>query len=162
MSTGSEPIRIRQRYVRGNWDTPKALSGQRSTPLATQVAAELEALHRDSRFRAANHLVFANPKTGTALDHSSLLRRFRSALKAAGVRRVRFHDLRHTFGTRMAASSETSMRKIQEWMGHRDYRTTLIYADYEPGGDLRFGPGPIEFLSLATKAEPALGSPRRQ
>jgi integrase len=24
------------------------------------------------------------------------------------------------------------MRNIQEWMGHRDYRTTLIYADYEP------------------------------
>jgi hypothetical protein len=26
-----------------------------------------------------------------------------------------------------------SMRQIQEWMGHRDYRTTLIYTDYEPG-----------------------------
>jgi hypothetical protein len=24
------------------------------------------------------------------------------------------------------------MRQIQEGMGHRDYRTTLIYADYEP------------------------------
>lgn len=35
----------------------------------------------------------------------------------------------------MAASTEVSMRKIQEWMGHRDYRTTLIYADYEPGDD---------------------------
>lgn len=51
------------------------------------------------------------------------------------MRRVRLHDLRHTFGTRMAASPEVSMRKIQEWMGHRDYRTTLIYADYEPGDD---------------------------
>ena len=27
------------------------------------------------------------------------------------------------------------MRVIQEWMGHRDFRTTLIYADYEPGDD---------------------------
>jgi integrase len=35
----------------------------------------------------------------------------------------------------MAASPEVSMRKIQEWMGHRDYRTTLIYADYERGDD---------------------------
>jgi hypothetical protein len=24
------------------------------------------------------------------------------------------------------------MRTLQEWMGHRDYRTTLIYADYSP------------------------------
>lgn len=85
-----------------------------------------------SRFRADMDLVFASPITGEPLDNAALLRRFRVALKAAGVRRVRFHDLRHTFGTRMAASPEASMRKIQEWMGHRDYRTTLIYADYEP------------------------------
>lgn len=47
---------------------------------------------------------------------------------------VRFHDLRHTFGTRIAAAG-VPMRVLQEWMGHRDYRTTLIYADYEPGGE---------------------------
>jgi integrase len=50
----------------------------------------------------------------------------------AGVRLVRFHDLRHTFGTRMAASGEVSMRRLQEWLGHRDLKTTLIYADYQP------------------------------
>jgi hypothetical protein len=33
----------------------------------------------------------------------------------------------------MAASPDVAMRRIQEWMGHGDYRTTLIYADYEPG-----------------------------
>jgi|GEM_PF-6422939 len=27
------------------------------------------------------------------------------------------------------------MRVLQAWMGHRDYRTTLIYADYEPGDE---------------------------
>lgn len=25
------------------------------------------------------------------------------------------------------------MRTLQEWMGHRDYKTTMIYADYAPG-----------------------------
>ena len=25
------------------------------------------------------------------------------------------------------------MRRLQEWMGHRGFRTTLIYADYTPG-----------------------------
>ncbi len=24
------------------------------------------------------------------------------------------------------------LRAIQEWMGHRDYKTTSIYADYSP------------------------------
>jgi site-specific recombinase XerC len=26
------------------------------------------------------------------------------------------------------------MRTLQEWMGHADHTTTLIYADYSPGG----------------------------
>jgi integrase len=44
---------------------------------------------------------------------------------------ARFHDLRHTFGTRMAGVG-VPMRTLQEWMGHRDFKTTLIYADYAP------------------------------
>jgi integrase len=47
------------------------------------------------------------------------------------VREVRFHDLRHTFGTRMAAAG-VPMRTLQEWMGHSDIKTTLIYAHYAP------------------------------
>ncbi|MBK5219601.1 MAG: site-specific integrase [Thermoleophilia bacterium] len=39
-----------------------------------------------------------------------------------------------TYGTRLAAAG-VRMRMLQEWMGHRDYRTTLVYADYEPGDD---------------------------
>jgi integrase len=39
---------------------------------------------------------------------------------------------RHTFGTRMAAAG-VPMRSLQEMMGHRDFKTTLIYADYAPG-----------------------------
>ncbi len=47
----------------------------------------------------------------------------------ADVRAGRFHDLRHTFGTRMAAQG-MPMRVLQELMGHRDFKTTLIYAGY--------------------------------
>jgi integrase len=61
------------------------------------------------------------------------VRRFKRALGSAGVREVRFHDLRHTFGTRMAAVG-VPMRTLQVWMGHRDFKTTLIYADYAPSG----------------------------
>jgi integrase len=57
--------------------------------------------------------------------------RFKWALGKAKVRRVRFHDLRHTFGTRMAGAG-VPMRTLQEWMGHRDFKTKLIYADYQP------------------------------
>jgi integrase len=30
------------------------------------------------------------------------------------------------------AAAGAPLRAIQEWMGHRDYKTTLIYADYAP------------------------------
>ena len=56
----------------------------------------------------------------------------RRALKAAGLDEThRFHDLRHTFGTRMAAAG-VPMRTLQEWLGHRSVTTTQIYADYSP------------------------------
>jgi integrase len=32
------------------------------------------------------------------------------------------------------ASVGVPMRTLQEWMGHRDFKTTLIYADYAPSG----------------------------
>jgi integrase len=44
---------------------------------------------------------------------------------------TRFHDLRHMFATRMAATG-VPMRTLQAWLGHADLKTTLIYADYAP------------------------------
>jgi len=43
-------------------------------------------------------------------------KRYKEALKGAGVRAVRFHDLLHTFGTRCAAQG-VPMRMLQERMG---------------------------------------------
>ena len=76
-------------------------------------------------------LVFAHPETGRPLDGSKLLKRFKKACEHAAVRPVRFHDLRHTFGTRVAAAG-VPLKTLQEWFGHRDSKTTDIYADYQP------------------------------
>jgi integrase len=129
-------IRVRQNYVRGHWGTPKSKRGSRSVPLADRVAGELARHFQRSAFREDNDLVFPHPETGEVLDHSALGRRFKKALKAGGVREARFNDLRHTFGTRMAAAG-VPMRTLQEWMGHRDFKTTLIYADYAPSAQER-------------------------
>lgn len=54
-------------------------------------------------------------------------------LKAAALDETHnLHVLRHTFGSRMAAAG-VPMRRLQEWMGHRDISTTERYADYAPG-----------------------------
>ena len=66
-------------------------------------------------------------------------RRFRRGLVRAGVHEITFHELRHTFGTQMAAAG-APLRAIQEWMGHADASTTAIYAHYapDPSGGARF------------------------
>jgi integrase len=125
-------IRVRRNLVRGQFGTPKSRRGSRSIPLADRLGGELDRLHQQTAYGADEDLVFANPHTGKPMNGNALLKSYQRALQAAGVRRTRFHDLRHTFGTRMAAAG-VPMRTLQEWMGHRDLRTTLIYADYAPG-----------------------------
>lgn len=127
----AERIRVRRANVRGHRGPPKSRYGSRSVPMAPQVAA---ALHRHldrSQHRDRQDLVFGHPLTGKVLSYSAIDRRFKKALRAARVREVRFEDLRHTFGTRLAAEG-VPIRDIQEWMGHEDIRTTQIYAAYEP------------------------------
>ena len=128
----AQRIRVRRNYVGGQFGAPKTRRGSRSIPLADRLGTELDRLQQASAYGAEEDLVFANPHTGRPLDGNALLRSFQRTLEAAGVRRVRFHDLRHTFGTRMAAAG-IPMRTLQEWLGHRDFATTLIYADYAPG-----------------------------
>jgi integrase len=128
----AQRIRVRRNLVRGEFGTPKTRRGSRSIPLADRLGGELDRLYQRSAHQADDDLVFSNPHTGNPLNGHALLKSYQRALKAAGVRQVRFHDLRHTFGTRMAAAG-VPMRTLQEWMGHRDFKTTLIYADYAPG-----------------------------
>jgi site-specific recombinase XerC len=58
-------------------------------------------------------------------------KRFKKACGDAQVRPIRFHDLRHTFATRLAASG-APIRTIQEFLGHADSKTTQIYSHYAP------------------------------
>jgi integrase len=127
-------VRVRRNYVHGRFGTPKSKRSSRSIPLADHVARELELLFQASSYQGDEDLVFGHPHTGRPLDRSRTLKRFKAAPARAGVREIRFHDLRHTFGTRMAAAG-VPIRTLQEWMGHRDYKTTLIYADYAPAAN---------------------------
>jgi integrase len=124
-------IRVRQSYVRGQFGAPKSRRSTRSVPMADRVAGAIDLHFKHSLFQGDEELVFGHPHTGAPLDRSRLLKRFKAAARRARLRDVRFHDLRHTFGTRMAAAG-IALRTLQEWMGHRDFKTTLIYADYQP------------------------------
>lgn len=123
-------IRVAESYTRGAFDSPKSHRG-RSVPLADRLAGELERHFQQTRFRGEQDLVFAHPLTGHVFDASKLRKRFTDALERAGLHRITFHELRHTFGTQMAAAG-APLRAIQEWMGHADASTTEIYSHYAP------------------------------
>jgi integrase len=124
-------VRVVSPYVRGEFADPKSEGSGRSVPLADRPAKELQMLRARSAYATDRDLVFCHPETGNPLDRSKLTRRFKKAIVRAGVREITFHELRHTFGTRMAAAG-VPLRTIQHWMGHADAKTTQVYAHYQP------------------------------
>jgi integrase len=119
---------VRASYYNGQLTTLK--SGEvRAVPLAPDVAAALARLGDREHWVGDDDLVFAG-ELGGYLDGSALRRRYKAALVAAALRPLRFHDLRHTFGTRMIALAD--IRRVQEWMGHADIQTTMRYLHYAP------------------------------
>jgi hypothetical protein len=129
----AQRLRVRNTSVLGEHSAEgkSDLSTRRSVPITDPLARALDDWSQRTSFRHDDDLVFAHPQIGNPLDGSKVSKRFKAACRAAGVREVRFHDLRHTFATRLAASGQP-LRTIQEFLGHADAKTTQIYAQYAP------------------------------
>jgi len=99
-------------------------------PMMPQVVNALARL-KDSRehFTGDGDLVFCSP-VGAHLDAWALRRRYYRAVKKAKLRRLRFHDLRHAFGT--AAIGVLDAYRVQSYMGHQHYSTTQRYLHHQP------------------------------
>jgi len=105
-------VRVRASYAEGALTTPK--SGKvRSVQWRRTLRRRLASLSQRRSWTADDDLVFVGP-AGTYLDGRALRRRYLTAVKRAGLRPLRFHGLRHTFGTRMIAKAD--IRRVQEWM----------------------------------------------
>jgi integrase len=94
-----------------------ALRAQRAQQLADRKGAG------DSWKGTGQGLVFTT-KNGTPIEPRNLNRSFEALCVRAGVRKVRFHDLRHTCAS-LLHEQGADARMIMEVLGHSSIRVTM-------------------------------------
>src|SRR5439155_15818058 len=93
----------------------------------------LDRLSRREHFTTPGDRAFCNV-LGRTLDGSAVRKRFKRARDAAGLRSLRFHDLRHTYDSLLAAAG-IDLVSIQAVMGHSAPSTTSRYLHARPATD---------------------------
>jgi integrase len=106
----------------------------REVPLPHQAAAALDRLSRRGEFTGPDDYVFVN-RIGRRVDPSALRRRFERARNAAGLGPLRFHDLRHTYGSLLVAGG-IDLASVKAAMGHARISTTERYLHARPASEL--------------------------
>jgi len=152
----NETIRVNQQWNDLGQFTKTKGGLVRSVPLIEEVAQALAKLGTREYFTGSDDLVFVSAESArrvrramnaepgdidedevldesmwvaSPLDRSAVRKRFKSARDRAELRPLRFHDLRHTFGSLVI--NEASTVEVQEWLGHADPRTTARYLHYK-------------------------------
>ena len=121
-------------------DTTKTKSSRRTLPLVPFVKERLLNLQEEQKEnrrlcgRCCNRefegYICVN-EIGDLIKPEYISSRFGEFLEENGMRKIRFHDLRHSCASLML-SSGVPMKQIQEWLGHSDFSTTAnIYAHLE-------------------------------
>jgi len=134
-------IEVRRNRVAGRVTTPKNGKGRR-IDMSTQLTEILRGLltqrkaeRLKRRWKELPNAVFCT-EGGTPLDGDNLRHRvFYKTLDRAGLRRIRFHDLRHTFATLLIQNGE-SLAYIRDQLGHSSIQITVdTYGHLVPGAN---------------------------
>jgi integrase len=127
-----EDIDMKRRvmYVRwslsrtGKLKAPKSGKG-RAIPIALDLFEVLFSIRNNG-----SKFVFP-AQDGGAMHGKTLDRPLRTTNKNSGVKRIRFHDLRHCFASHLVMAG-VPIRTVQELLGHGDMTMTLRYAHLTP------------------------------
>jgi integrase len=101
---------------------------RRTIPLNSTVFALLAA--KQAGNSRTSHLVFTTVD-GSPIKPGNLIHAFIRVRKKAGVENFRFHDLRHTFATRLVQNGVDTY-KVQRLLGHKTGLMTQRYAHHSP------------------------------
>ena len=104
---------------------PKTKAGNRSVILPAPVLSVLKAYKRD----VSSKWMFPSPvNENSPRDPATVRKRLQTVLQRAGCKKVRFHDLRHTFST-VSLEHGMDIKTLSTIIGHVSSSTTLnVYA----------------------------------
>ena len=128
-------IHVRRSYnYKTGFSSPKTKRGSRAVLIPTSLVEILTKLNNNVN---TDGLVFS--KDGEPLPENFPRSVLQPALKRAGLRRIRFHDLRHTYAAMMISNGE-NIKFVAQQLGHTSTRTTWdIYAHLLPEASDGFG-----------------------
>ena len=123
-------ITVQRRWYRGTFSTPKGgkarrvdMSRELRSVLLRLRSERLREAASESRVSIADDLLFPG-ENGNPLRARRLLDRyFVPLLQRAGLRRFRFHDLRHTFGS-LLIEAGAPLPYVRDQMGHSSIQIT--------------------------------------
>ena len=113
-------VHVRRSLWHGTLGTPKSRRSRRAIDMPPTLEQALKQLSTTRR----SEFVFCSER-GTPLDADNFRHReFPAALQRAELRRIRFHDLRHTY-TSLLIAHGAHPKYIQAQLGHASIQTTL-------------------------------------
>jgi integrase len=113
-------VHVRRSLWHGTLGTPKSRRSRRAIDMPSTLEQALQNLSTQRR----SEFVFCSER-GTPLDADNFRHReFPAALRRAELRRIRFHDLRHTY-TSLLIAHGAHPKYIQAQLGHASIQTTL-------------------------------------
>jgi integrase len=131
-------IEVKRSIVRGRISTPKSGKSRR-VDMSPQLTEALKLHFTETKKKGLAlgigeiEFVFTNER-GNPIDKDNWRRRvFNVALKKAGLRRIRIHDLRHTYAT-LRISAGHNIADVSGQLGHHSVKLTLdVYHHWIPG-----------------------------
>lgn len=107
----------------------RSKNGERRTIPINSIVLDLLKHKHAARSRMTD--VVFHSHAGTALDGSNIRRGLNTALRLAKIQDFHFHDLRHTFATRIVQAG-VDLYKVQRLLGHKSPIMTQRYAHHYP------------------------------
>ena len=123
----NKTIHVQRNWVKGEETTPK--SGKSRFIQICDFLVDI-LLEHQKKCQNKKGLVFSKDDGGY-LSNDLLRRPFLHLCKEAGVKRIRMHDMRHTFAS-LALMDGVDVPTVQKWLGHKDIQTTMRYIKLLP------------------------------